>query len=60
MRRIVESTLLSLDGVIGDPHLWASERFDDEARARALEQLRASDAARTSFSTATALSGRRC
>src|SRR6266540_2626031 len=44
MRRIVESTLLSLNGVIGDPHLWASERFDDEARAGALAQLRASDA----------------
>jgi len=44
MRRIVESTLLSLDGVIGDPHMWASERFDDEARAAALEQLRTSDA----------------
>ena len=32
MRKIIESTLLSLDGVIGDPHVWASERFDDEAR----------------------------
>ena len=44
MRRIIESTLLSLDGVIGSPHLWASERFDEEARAAALEQLQASDA----------------
>jgi dihydrofolate reductase len=44
MRRIIESTLLSLDGVIGSPHLWASERFDEEARAGALEQLQASDA----------------
>jgi dihydrofolate reductase len=44
MRRIVESTLLSLDGVIGSPHLWASERFDEESRAAALEQLQASDA----------------
>jgi dihydrofolate reductase len=44
MRRIIESTLLSLDGVIGSPHLWASERFDAEARAAALEQLQASDA----------------
>ena len=44
MRRIMESTLLSLDGVIGSPHLWASKRFDEEARAAALEQLRASDA----------------
>ena len=44
MRRIIESTLLSLDGVIGSPHLWASERFDEESRAAALEQLQASDA----------------
>ena len=44
MRRIIESTLLSLDGVIGSPHLWASERFDEQSRAAALEQLRASDA----------------
>jgi dihydrofolate reductase len=40
----MESTLLSLDGVIGSPHLWASERFDEESRAAALEQLQASDA----------------
>jgi dihydrofolate reductase len=44
MRRIIESTLLSLDGVIGGPHLWASERFDQESRTAALEQLEASDA----------------
>jgi dihydrofolate reductase len=42
MRRIIESTLLSLDGVIGDPHIWASERFDEEARDSALAQLLAS------------------
>jgi dihydrofolate reductase len=44
MRKIIESTLVSLDGVIGDPHLWAMERFDDEAQREALEGLRASDA----------------
>jgi dihydrofolate reductase len=44
MRKIIESTLLSLDGVIGAPHVWASERFDEEARAAALEQLQTSDA----------------
>jgi dihydrofolate reductase len=44
VRKIIESTLLSLDGVIGEPHLWASDRFDDEARVGALAQLRASDA----------------
>jgi dihydrofolate reductase len=42
VRRIIESTLLSLDGVIGDPHIWASERFDQEARDGALAQLRVS------------------
>ena len=44
MRKIIESTLVSLDGVIGDPHLWAMERFDDEAQKEALEGLLASDA----------------
>jgi dihydrofolate reductase len=44
MRRVIESTLLSLDGVIGDPHLWASERFDEESRAPALKKLQVSDA----------------
>jgi dihydrofolate reductase len=44
MRRIIESTLLSLDGVIGSPHLWASERFDEGSRSAALAQLKASDA----------------
>ena len=36
MRRIIESTPLSVDGAIGSPHLCASERFDEEARAAAL------------------------
>src|SRR5215475_5362478 len=44
MRRIIESTLVSIDGVIGDPHLWATDYFGDEARADALKQLLASDA----------------
>jgi dihydrofolate reductase len=43
MRRIIESTLVSLDGVIGDPHRWAGEYFDDAARSRSLAQLLASD-----------------
>jgi dihydrofolate reductase len=43
MRKIIESTLVSLDGVIGDPHEWAGEYFGDEARIRSLEQLDASD-----------------
>ncbi|HEU5389256.1 MAG TPA: dihydrofolate reductase family protein [Streptosporangiaceae bacterium] len=44
MRRIVASTLLSLDGVIGAPHVWASDYFNEDAAHVALEQLKASDA----------------
>jgi dihydrofolate reductase len=44
MRRLIESTLLTIDGVIGEPHTWASDYFDDEARERALEQLMVTDA----------------
>jgi dihydrofolate reductase len=44
MRNIIESTLVSIDGVIGEPHLWAREYFGDEAREDALKQLLASDA----------------
>lgn len=44
MRKIIESTLVSLDGVIGDPHLWATDYFDSEAERHALEMLLASDA----------------
>jgi dihydrofolate reductase len=44
MRRVVESTLVSADGVIGEPHSWTGEHFDEEAIARALEQIHRSDA----------------
>jgi dihydrofolate reductase len=44
MRKIIESTLVSLDGVIGDPHLWAMQYFDHEAQQEALEGLLASGA----------------
>jgi dihydrofolate reductase len=44
MRKIIESTLVSLDGVIGDPHLWARNYFDNEAQEDALEMLLTSDA----------------
>jgi dihydrofolate reductase len=44
MRKIIESTLVSLDGVIGDPHLWAMNYFDNEAQEDSLELLLASDA----------------
>ena len=44
MRKVIESTLLSLDGVIGDPHAWAGKYFDAEAQQSSLEQLLRSDA----------------
>jgi dihydrofolate reductase len=44
MRKVIESTLVSVDGVIGDPPVWAGEYFDQEAEKAALEQLLASDA----------------
>jgi dihydrofolate reductase len=44
MRKIIESTLVSLDGVIGDPHLWAMNYFDNEAQEEAFKLLLASDA----------------
>ena len=44
MRSVVESTLVSADGVIGEPHTWTGEHFGDEAVARALEQMRRTDA----------------
>jgi dihydrofolate reductase len=44
MRKIIESTLLSLDGVIGDPHAWAGKYFDAQAQQSSLEQLLQSDA----------------
>jgi dihydrofolate reductase len=44
MRRIIESTFVSLDGVIQDPHLWATEYFDSEAERHALELLSTADA----------------
>jgi dihydrofolate reductase len=44
MRKVVESTLVSADGVIGDPHTWTGEHFGAESVALASEQLRRSDA----------------
>jgi dihydrofolate reductase len=35
----MESTLVSLDGVSGDPQVWANAYFDDEATALAQQQL---------------------
>lgn len=44
MRRMIESTLVSADGVIGEPHAWTGEHFGEQAVASALERLRRSDA----------------
>jgi dihydrofolate reductase len=44
VRRVVSGTLMSVNGVIGNPHEWASEYFDDEAAADSLAQLRRSAA----------------
>lgn len=44
MRRVIESTLLSLDGVIGEPMVWANDYFGPQAQKDALEHLLASDA----------------
>src|SRR5436305_1689343 len=52
MRKIIESTLVSLDGVIGDPPVWAGAYLnelraggpDNKTQAGALARLAASDA----------------
>ena len=44
MRTVIESTLVSVDGVIGDPHTWTGEYFGDEVTAFALGQMRRTDA----------------
>ena len=43
MRKIIESTFVSLDGVTEDPRAWAMSYFNEEAQQAALEQLHASD-----------------
>lgn len=44
MRKIIESTLVSADGVVGDPPLWAMEYRDAEVTGEALERLADTDA----------------
>jgi dihydrofolate reductase len=44
MRRIVNSTFVSLDGVINHMDRWHFDYIDEESEANALEQMRASDA----------------
>jgi dihydrofolate reductase len=42
MRRLIESTLISLDGVVEDPGRWAP--FDEEAKRHSLAELASYDA----------------
>ena len=44
MRKIVNSTFVSLDGVINHMERWHFDFIDDELEALALDQLRDSDA----------------
>jgi dihydrofolate reductase len=39
VRKIIESTLVTLDGVIEDPSTWAGDYLDDEFQKGALERL---------------------
>lgn len=39
MSRVISATLMSLNGVIGNPQEWASEYFDDAAAAESLATL---------------------
>jgi dihydrofolate reductase len=44
VRKLIESTLISADGVVGDPQLWAMEYRDAEVEKDALERLGDADA----------------
>jgi len=44
MRKLVESTLVSLDGVVGSPWAWTGPLWDEESRAHALAALDRYDA----------------
>ena len=44
MRKIIESILVSADGVVGSPPLWAMDYRDEEVNRDALERLSGSDA----------------
>ena len=44
MRKIIESTLVSADGVVESPPLWAMEYRDEEVTRDALERLAGTDA----------------
>src|SRR5215472_3201374 len=44
MRKLIESTLVSLDGVVGSPEKWAMPFWDDENKRYALSRLAEVDA----------------
>jgi dihydrofolate reductase len=44
MRNLIVSSLVSLDGVHGDPQSWAGDYFDDQAAEQSLAVLLDSDA----------------
>jgi dihydrofolate reductase len=44
MRKLIESTFVSLNGVVEDPSRWAMAYFDEVAAADSLEALLRSDA----------------
>ena len=44
MRKLIVSSLVSLDGIYGDPQGWAGEYFDEQAAAESLAVLLESDA----------------
>ncbi|MFC5752142.1 dihydrofolate reductase family protein [Actinomadura rugatobispora] len=44
MRKIINSTYISLDGVIEDPHLWTMDYFDEDAQRYAHDLLFSCDA----------------
>lgn len=51
MRQVIESTCVTLDGIIRDPRSWAGDYFDPAAQAEALDELRAGDAMLTGRGT---------
>jgi dihydrofolate reductase len=44
VRKIIESTLVSADGVVGDPQGWAMQHRDAEVEQEALDRLAGTDA----------------
>lgn len=44
MRKIIESTFVTTDGVVSDPHVWGAQYWDDEHSEYGSELLFASDA----------------